>query len=103
MTPKIGRGIDAVQYFIENSATTDKQINSEMQRDIIMPGQATGCKIDMMKMLELPNALRMHLVTGSTSRPFITRSSIVARCHSIFSIAASTNGSRHKRKDNSWG
>jgi uncharacterized protein (DUF885 family) len=41
---------DAVAYFTANSAATDGQIRSEVQRYIVMPGQATGYKIGMIKM-----------------------------------------------------
>ena len=43
----------AVKYFTENSAAAEGQIRSEVRRYIIMPGQATGYKIGMIKMLEL--------------------------------------------------
>jgi uncharacterized protein (DUF885 family) len=43
----------AVKYFTENSAAAEGQIRSEVRRYIVMPGQATGYKIGMIKMLEL--------------------------------------------------
>jgi uncharacterized protein (DUF885 family) len=43
----------AVKYFTENSAAADGQIRSEVRRYIVMPGQATGYKIGMIKMLAL--------------------------------------------------
>jgi uncharacterized protein (DUF885 family) len=43
----------AVQYFTENSPAADLQIRAEVQRYIVMPGQATGYKIGMLKILEL--------------------------------------------------
>jgi uncharacterized protein (DUF885 family) len=43
----------AVAYFSENSPAAEGQIRSEVQRYIVMPGQATGYKIGMIKMLEL--------------------------------------------------
>lgn len=43
----------AVNYFRENSPAAEGQIRSEVQRYIVMPGQATGYKIGMIKMLEL--------------------------------------------------
>jgi uncharacterized protein (DUF885 family) len=43
----------SIKYFIENSPAAESQIRAEVQRYIIMPGQATGYKIGMMKMLEL--------------------------------------------------
>jgi uncharacterized protein (DUF885 family) len=44
---------EAVQYFLENAAITDAQARSEVQRYIVMPGQATSYKIGMMKIQEL--------------------------------------------------
>jgi uncharacterized protein (DUF885 family) len=43
----------AVKYFTENSAAPEAQIRAEVQRYIVMPGQATGYKIGMIKMEEL--------------------------------------------------
>jgi uncharacterized protein (DUF885 family) len=43
----------AVKYFIENSPAAEGQIRAEVQRYLIMPGQATGYKIGMIKMEEL--------------------------------------------------
>jgi uncharacterized protein (DUF885 family) len=43
----------SVKYFIENSPAAEGQIRAEVQRYIIMPGQATGYKIGMIKMEEL--------------------------------------------------
>ena len=43
----------AVQYFLENSATTDAQARSEVRRYLVLPGQATSYKIGMLKIQEL--------------------------------------------------
>ena len=43
----------AVAYFQENSAVTDAQARSEVQRYMVLPGQATSYKIGMLKILEL--------------------------------------------------
>jgi uncharacterized protein (DUF885 family) len=43
----------AVEYFTENSPNSAGSIRAEVRRYIVMPGQATGYKIGMMKMLEL--------------------------------------------------
>ncbi|PCI59806.1 MAG: DUF885 domain-containing protein [Kordiimonadales bacterium] len=43
----------AVKYFQENSAITDLQARSEVQRYMVLPGQATSYKIGMIKFLEL--------------------------------------------------
>lgn len=39
----------AVQYFMANSAASEAQIRSEVQRYIVMPGQAAGYKIGMLQ------------------------------------------------------
>ena len=44
---------DAVQYFLNNTAITEMQARSEIQRYIVMPGQATSYKIGMMKIQQL--------------------------------------------------
>ena len=43
----------AVQYFLDNSAITEAQARSEVQRYIVMPGQATAYKIGMIKIQNL--------------------------------------------------
>ncbi len=43
----------AVQYFLENSAITEAQARSEVQRYMVLPGQATSYKIGMIKIQEL--------------------------------------------------
>ena len=44
---------EAVEYFIANSPAAEGQIRSEVERYIVMPGQATAYKIGMLKILEL--------------------------------------------------
>lgn len=44
---------EAVQYFLNNTAITEMQARSEIQRYIVMPGQATSYKIGMMKIQQL--------------------------------------------------
>ncbi|WP_425409614.1 DUF885 domain-containing protein [Hyphococcus sp.] len=44
---------EAVAYFTENSPAAEGQIRSEVQRYIVMPGQATAYKVGMLKILEL--------------------------------------------------
>jgi uncharacterized protein (DUF885 family) len=43
----------AVQYFLANSAITEAQARSEVQRYIVMPGQATAYKIGMIHIQQL--------------------------------------------------
>jgi uncharacterized protein (DUF885 family) len=43
----------AVDYFLENSSLAEGAIRSEVQRYLVVPGQATSYKIGMMKILEL--------------------------------------------------
>ena len=44
---------EAWEYFTSNAAVTDQQARSEIQRYIVMPGQATAYKIGMIKIQEL--------------------------------------------------
>lgn len=44
---------EAIAYFLDNAAITEAQAKSEVQRYIVLPGQATGYKIGMIKILEL--------------------------------------------------
>ncbi|HRK68590.1 MAG TPA: DUF885 domain-containing protein, partial [Hyphomonas sp.] len=43
----------AVQYFLDNSAITEGQARSEVQRYIVMPGQATAYKIGMIEIQQM--------------------------------------------------
>lgn len=44
---------DAIQYFSENSSISPGAIQAEVRRYMVMPGQATGYKIGMLKIQEL--------------------------------------------------
>lgn len=44
---------EAIAYFKENSAITSEQAQSEVRRYLVIPGQATGYKIGMIKIQEL--------------------------------------------------
>lgn len=43
----------AVAYFLENSAISEGQVRAEVERYLVMPGQATAYKIGMLKIQEL--------------------------------------------------
>jgi uncharacterized protein (DUF885 family) len=51
----------SVKYFTENSPNSAGQIRAEVRRYIIMPGQATGYKIGMMKLEELRQRAQARL------------------------------------------
>jgi uncharacterized protein (DUF885 family) len=44
---------DAIQYFSENSSIAPGAIQAEVRRYMVIPGQATGYKIGMLKIQEL--------------------------------------------------
>jgi uncharacterized protein (DUF885 family) len=44
---------EAIQYFKDNSSISENAIKAEVQRYMVMPGQATGYKIGMLKIQEL--------------------------------------------------
>lgn len=44
---------EAIQYFKDNSSISENAIIAEVQRYMVMPGQATGYKIGMLKIQEL--------------------------------------------------
>lgn len=52
---------EAVAYFIANSPAAEGQIRSEIQRYIVMPGQATAYKVGMLKILELRENAKAEL------------------------------------------
>jgi uncharacterized protein (DUF885 family) len=51
----------AVAYFTQNSPISKGQIRSEVQRYFVMPGQAAGYKIGMIKILELRQKAKLAL------------------------------------------
>ncbi|MFC4311952.1 DUF885 domain-containing protein [Steroidobacter flavus] len=51
----------SIKYFSENSPASEGQIRAEVQRYIVMPGQATGYKIGMIKIQELRQRAQTQL------------------------------------------
>ncbi len=52
---------EAVDYFRANSSSAEGAIRSEVQRYLVIPGQATAYKIGMMKILELREKAKAEL------------------------------------------
>jgi uncharacterized protein (DUF885 family) len=52
---------EAIDYFLENSSMAEGAIRSEVQRYLVIPGQATSYKIGMMKILKLREKARTEL------------------------------------------
>ena len=61
---------EAYEYFLENAAITEAQARSEVQRYIVIPGQATGYKIGMLKIQELRARAEDALGDGFDIRGF---------------------------------
>ena len=52
---------EAIDYMIENTGMTTGEVTSEIERYIVMPGQACAYKIGMMKILELRELAKSEL------------------------------------------
>ena len=52
---------DAIDYMFENTGKNRSEITSEIERYVVMPGQACAYKIGMMKILELREYAKMQL------------------------------------------
>jgi uncharacterized protein (DUF885 family) len=52
---------DAIAYFSENSSVSKGAIKAEVRRYMVIPGQATGYKIGMLKIGELRNKAEQEL------------------------------------------
>ncbi len=60
----------AIDYFTANSPAAAGQIKSEVQRYIVIPGQATAYKVGMLKILELRAKAEAELGDGFDIREF---------------------------------
>jgi uncharacterized protein (DUF885 family) len=61
---------EAADYFLANSSLAEGAIRSEVQRYIVLPGQATSYKIGMMKILELRDRAQAELGDGFDIKGF---------------------------------
>lgn len=61
---------DAIRYFKENSSISDNAIKAEVRRYMVIPGQATGYKIGMLKIVELRNKAEEELGENFDIRAF---------------------------------
>lgn len=61
---------EAIDYFTDNSPAAAGQIKSEVQRYIVMPGQATSYKVGMLKIQELRARAESELGDGFDIREF---------------------------------
>lgn len=61
---------EAVQYFLANSAITEAQARSEVQRYIVMPGQATAYKVGMIEIQQMRARAEAELGTRFDIRAF---------------------------------
>lgn len=61
---------EAIDYFTANSPAAAGQIKSEVQRYIVMPGQATAYKVGMLKILELRERAEAELGDDFDIRDF---------------------------------
>ncbi|MEX0322877.1 MAG: DUF885 family protein [Puniceicoccaceae bacterium] len=52
---------DAIDYMLDNTAMAEKAVIAEIERYIVMPGQATSYKVGMIKMLELRDKAKAAL------------------------------------------
>ena len=52
---------EAIEYMITNSGMTTAEVVTEIERYIVMPGQACAYKIGMMKIIELREKAKSKL------------------------------------------
>ena len=60
----------AIDYFLHNTANTDADCRSEIERYFIWPGQATGYKVGMLKIVELRTKAEKELGSKFDVREF---------------------------------
>ncbi len=61
---------EAIDYMVENTGITSSVVTSEIQRYIVLPGQATAYKIGMLKILELREKAKEELGNKFDLREF---------------------------------
>ena len=52
---------EAIDYMLANTGMAESDVTSEIERYIVMPGQATSYKVGMMKILELREKAKLAL------------------------------------------
>ena len=56
---------------LQNTGMTETDVVAEVERYVVLPGQATAYKIGMMKFLALREKMKAALETGSNWRTFM--------------------------------
>ena len=61
---------EAIDYMVTNTGMTTSEVTTEIERYIVMPGQACAYKIGMMKILELREKAKNELGKNFELREF---------------------------------
>jgi uncharacterized protein (DUF885 family) len=61
---------EAIDYMVENTGITSSEVTSEIERYIVLPGQACAYKIGMLKILELREKAKQELGNKFDLREF---------------------------------
>ena len=61
---------EAIDYMVENTGMTTSEVTTEIERYIVMPGQACAYKIGMIKILELREKAKNELGEDFDLREF---------------------------------
>ena len=61
---------EAIEYMIANTGMTTGEVVTEIERYIVMPGQACAYKIGMLKILELREKVKQELGNSFDLREF---------------------------------